>query len=87
MDKTLAEQVIEFINENKGIPRIGIAKHFKISRYAVDQLAIKGLVPNMPKPMNTKQSASYGRATGGIKWGDNFRLRGTPNFGGSKCIN
>jgi hypothetical protein len=81
---TLAEQITAYINAQKSVSRFQIAKHFKISRYAVDQLALKGLVPNMPRPMTQSEAATHGRITGGIKWGENFRLKGSPKFKGAR---
>jgi ribosomal protein S14 len=81
---TLAEQITEYIKCQKSVSRADIAKKFKISRYAVDQLALKGLVANMPKLMTPSQAATHGRITGGIKWGDKFHLKGTPKFKGAR---
>lgn len=73
---SIVEQATKLL-ETSYYTRTSLARELKVSRYKIDSIADQ--VPNMPKPLNRSQCSRIGRATGKIKWGDYFRLKGSPN--------
>lgn len=53
-----------------------LARKLGVSRGKLNRLAAH--IPNIPPLLSMSQAASLGRKTGAIKWGSNFRLKGTP---------
>lgn len=74
-DKELISKANELLN-TKLFTRNGLAVALKITRYKLDKLSVD--IPNYPRLLTCSQAASHGVKTGRIKWGNNFRLPGSP---------
>jgi hypothetical protein len=80
MDKEHGDKASAYIKLTKDVSRTQVARHVGISPYRMNRLAKLGLVENYPPVMTRSQASTHGRNMGN-KWGDKFRLRGSPNFG------
>lgn len=58
--------------------RTSLAAELGISRGKLDSIARECSIPKYPRPLNASQAATLGVKSGKIRWGQRFKLRGSP---------
>jgi hypothetical protein len=80
-DKALAERANLMIASGIYVSRTAVARALGVSRERLNRLDRLGMIKSYPAPLNNSQAATLGRKVS--PWGTKFRLRGSPDFGGT----